>query len=75
MNEEQFEALVKLVPLKTEAIRRGCNLVLVHGVPTPEAAKQVNMAYRALWNSIKRCREKMELARIVASRAQLIKRL
>lgn len=65
MNEDQFQALVKLVPLKTEAIRRGCNLVLVHGVPVQEAAKQVGMAYLALWSAVKRCKSKIELARIV----------
>ena len=65
MNEMQFQALVKLVPLKTEAIRRGCYLVLVDSVPTQEAAKQVGMAYLALWNAVKRCKVKIELARIV----------
>ncbi len=66
MNDIQFSALAKLVPLKTEAIRKGCHLVLVEGVPEPEAARQVGMTYRALWNAVKRCRVKIDLARTVA---------
>ena len=69
MSEQQFFALAKLVPLKTETIRRGCHLVLVDGVPAPEAARQVGMTYRALWNAVKRCRVKIELARIVTGQA------
>ncbi|MFW9594839.1 MAG: hypothetical protein ACMV1D_05015 [Macromonas sp.] len=65
MSDNQFQALVKLVPLKAEAVRRGCYLVLVEGVPEPEAARQVGMTYRALWNAVKRCRVKIELARTV----------
>lgn len=65
MNEFQFSALVQLVPLKTEAIRRGCYMVLVEGVPEPEAARKVGMEYKALWNAVKRCRVKIELARTV----------
>lgn len=66
MNEIQFSALVQLVPLKTEAIRKGCHLVLVDGVPEPEAARKVGMEYKALWNAVKRCRVKIDLARTVA---------
>lgn len=69
MNENQFQALVKLVPLKTEAVRQGCHLVLVDGVPTADAAQQVGMAYLALWNAVKRCKVKIELARIVTGQA------
>lgn len=65
MSEQQFSALAQLVPLKTDAIRRGCYIVLVEGVPEPEAARQVGMTYRALWNAVKRCRVKIELARTV----------
>lgn len=69
MSEQQFSALAQLVPLKTDAIRRGCYIVLVEGVPEPEAARQVGMTYRALWNAVKRCRVKIELARIVTGQA------
>lgn len=65
MSEQQFSALAQLVPLKTDAIRRGCYIVLVEGVPEPEAARQVGMTYRALWSAVKRCRVKIELARTV----------
>ena len=65
MNPKQFSALAQLVPLKTDAIRRGCYMVLVDGAPEPEAARQVGMTYQALWNAVKRCRVKIELARTV----------
>lgn len=69
MNENQFQALVKLVPLKTEAVRQGCHLVLVDGVAAADAARQVGMPYRLLWEAVKRCKVKIELARIVTGQA------
>lgn len=69
LSDKQFQALVKLVPLKTEAVRRGCYLVLVDGVPASDAARHVGMPYRLLWEAVKRCKDKIELASIVTGQA------
>lgn len=66
MTPSQFSSLAELLRLRAGPAQECARLVLVEGVPTPEAAQRLGMGYRAAAAAVQRAREGLELAKRAA---------
>lgn len=66
MTDAQFDALAQLLRLRPGPAQDAARLVMVQGMPTADAARQVGMDYRAASYSVKRVRAGLELVKVVA---------
>jgi hypothetical protein len=67
MTHEQFQALAQLLRLRTGPARQAVALHLVQGLTVPDAARAVDMDYRAASYAVKRAKTGLELARAAVS--------
>lgn len=67
MTQEQFEALAKLLRLRTGPAREVVRQVLVDHVPVADAARAVGLEYRAAHRAVKRAKAGLDLARAVCA--------
>ena len=63
MTEEQFMALAELLRMRGGASQEAARLVLVKGLSTTEAARQVGTSPQGVSNVLASCRRGLELAR------------
>lgn len=66
MTEAQFAALAQLLRLWSGPAQEAARLVMVQGMPTPDAARQVGMSYVAAHRAVKRVKDGLDLAKIAA---------
>ena len=66
MTDAQFAALAQLLRLRPGPAQDAARLVMVQGLPTADAARQVGMDYRAASYSVKRVLAGLELVNVVA---------
>lgn len=66
MNDAQFTALAQLLRLRPGPAQDAARLVMVQGLPTPDAARQVAMSYVAAHRAVKRVKDGLDLAKIAA---------
>jgi molybdenum-dependent DNA-binding transcriptional regulator ModE len=66
MNAAQFDALSELLRLRAGPAQVATRLVLVNGMPVPDAAREVGMDYRAAFQAVARAKRGLELARLAA---------
>ena len=62
MTDAQFQALSQLLRLRQGPAQEAARLVMVQGVATAEAARQIGMDYRAATYAVKRVRAGLKLA-------------
>lgn len=66
VTSEQFTALAQLLRLRPGPAQDAARLVMVQGMATPDAARQVGMEYPDAHRSVKRVRVGLDLAKIAA---------
>lgn len=66
MTDTQFDALSQLLRLRPGPAQDAARLVVVQGMPTPDAARQVGMSYVAAHRAVKRVKDGFDLAKIAA---------
>jgi DNA-directed RNA polymerase specialized sigma24 family protein len=71
MTPEQFEAIAKLLRLRSGPAKTAAALHLVQGLPTPQAAKQAGCSYPAAYNACKRAKNGLALALLASGQNKL----
>lgn len=66
MTPQQYDALAELLRLQDSPSREAVRLVLVDGLKPAEAARQAGVSPQAVSNALRRCRNGMALAQVVA---------
>lgn len=66
MNADQFDALAELLRLRPGPAQVVARMVLVEGVKTPDAAREVGLEYIAAHQAVKRVKRGLELDRRAA---------
>ena len=66
MTATQFEALAKLLQMKTSDVQNAVRAVLVDGVQQSEAARTNGVTRQQVGNGVQRCRNGMALVRVAA---------
>jgi len=67
MTPSQFQALSRLLSLKTGPAQECARLVLVEGMAQAEAARQTGLSRQAAHQAVKRARAGVDLARQASS--------
>jgi len=62
MTDQQFQALARLLSLKTGPAQECARLVLVEQIPQAEAARQTGLSKQAAHQAVKRARAGLALA-------------
>lgn len=63
MTSDQFAALAELISLRAGKSRDAARLVLVDGLTSAEAARQLGLTTQGSNQAVQRCRRALELAR------------
>ncbi len=67
MTPAQFDALARLLKMRTGPAREAVRLHLVDGLSVPDAARAVAMNYRGATYAVKRAKAGLELAKVAAN--------
>ena len=63
MTGDQFDALAELISLRSGKSRDAARLVLVDGLSSAEAARQLGLTTQGANQAVQRCRRALDLAR------------
>jgi hypothetical protein len=67
MTNEAFEALRRILRLRSGCTLEAARLHLVHGIPVADAARAAGATYRLVFYAVKRAKAGMKLARLVCA--------
>ncbi len=71
MTSNQFDALAKLLRLRSGPAQIVARMVLVDGLSVPDAARSVGLEYTAAHQAVKRVQRGLELAKQAVSKGGL----